>query len=125
MFQILPSEPERTRVRHDFYLLGKPSTEEERFMDWFSHTLNVGDIDLCENVQKGLHSRGYHQGRLVVDREHVEYSEHHVYFFQDFVRKALSRLTREQADVGRRFVTNKYTYSRTAKPNLPKNQHDP
>ena len=90
MFQILPLAPERTRVRHDFYLLGKPSPEEERFMDWFSHTLNVEDIDLCENVQKGLHSRGYHQGRFVVDREHVEYSEHHVHFFQDFVRKALA-----------------------------------
>ena len=59
-------------------------------MDWFSHTLNVEDIDLCENVQKGLHSLGYHQGRFVVDREHVEYSEHHVHFFQDFVRKALA-----------------------------------
>ena len=71
MFQILPLAPERTRVRHDFYLLGKPNPEEEIFMDWFSHTLNVEDIDLCENVQKGLHSRGYHQGRFVVDRENL------------------------------------------------------
>ena len=59
-------------------------------MDWFSHILNVEDIDLCENVQKGLHSRGYNQGRFVVDRDHVEFSEHHVHFYQNMVRLALT-----------------------------------
>ena len=58
-------------------------------MHWFSHVLNVEDIDLCENVQRGQHSRGYHQGRFVVDREQVEYSEHHVHLFQHLVLRAL------------------------------------
>ena len=90
MFQVLPTGPESTLVRHDYYLLSHDFTEqEEKYMDWFSNVLNVEDISLCENVQKGLHSKGYNQGRFIVNRDHVEYSEHHVHFFQNFVRRAL------------------------------------
>ncbi len=90
MFQVLPLAPERTLVRHDFYFLERePSAQEEEFMHWFSNVLNVEDIDLCENVQRGLHSRGYHQGRFVVDRDNVGISEHHVHFFQQLVLHAL------------------------------------
>ncbi len=39
---------------------------------------------------KGPVFSGLSAGPLRVDREHVEYSEHHVHFFQDFIRKALS-----------------------------------
>jgi choline monooxygenase len=42
-------------------------------------------------VQQGLHSRGYTQGRFVVDRNHSEFSEHHVHFFQKFVKDAMTR----------------------------------
>ena len=42
-----------------------------------------------ERVQKGLRSRGYSQGRFVVDRDRPEFSEHHVHFFQKMVHDAL------------------------------------
>jgi len=47
------------------------------------------DVGLCEGVQKGLHSLGYQQGRFVVDRDHPEFSEHHVHFFQKMVLDSL------------------------------------
>ncbi len=90
MFQILPTGPETSRVRHDYFLLNrKPSAQERALIDWFSNTLAREDVGLCERVQKNLHSLGYRQGRFVVDREHPEYSEHHVHFFQRMVHDAL------------------------------------
>ncbi|MCP4766662.1 MAG: aromatic ring-hydroxylating dioxygenase subunit alpha [Gammaproteobacteria bacterium] len=91
MFQVLPTGPETTRVRHDFFLLNhEPSEQEQSFMNWFSGVLASEDIALCEKVQKGLHSRGYQQGKFVVVPDHVEYSEHHVHFFLQFVYRALT-----------------------------------
>ena len=34
-------------------------------------------------------SLGYQQGRFVIDREHPEFSEHHVHFFQKMVLDGL------------------------------------
>ena len=91
MFQVLPLTVEKTRVRHDFYFLSEtPNRQELAFMDWFSDVLNAEDVDLCEQVQRGLRSRGYHQGRFIVDRERVDFSEHHVHFFQQLVLDALN-----------------------------------
>ena len=58
-------------------------------MDFIKTVLVPEDVGLCERVQKGLHSRGYTQGRFVVDRERPDFSEHHVHFFQKMVHDAL------------------------------------
>ena len=90
MFQIIPTGVETTRERWDFYLTRKvPNDQERRFIDYIKNVLVPEDVGLCEQVQKGLHSRGYRQGRFVVDRNHNEFSEHHVHFFQKFVHDAL------------------------------------
>lgn len=90
MFQVLPLGPERSLIRHDWFLLNQePSDQDKALMHWFSETLANEDMGLCEKVQKGLHSRGYRQGRFVIDRTHPEFSEHHVHFFQRFVYQAL------------------------------------
>ena len=47
------------------------------------------DTALCEAVQQGLRSRGYSQGRFVVNRDKPEWSEHHVHMFQTLVRDAV------------------------------------
>ncbi|MEM7292302.1 MAG: aromatic ring-hydroxylating dioxygenase subunit alpha [Pseudomonadota bacterium] len=92
MFQILPTGPETSTVRHDFYFISRDlSPQENEFVNWVTDVLVPEDVGLCENVQRGLRSRGYHQGRFVVDRERVEFSEHHVHFFQNMVRKALEK----------------------------------
>jgi choline monooxygenase len=91
MFSVIPTGTETTRERWDFYLTHpEPNDQERRFIDYIKNVLIVEDIGLCEGVQKGLHSRGYRQGRFVVNREHSEFSEHHVHFFQKFVFDALN-----------------------------------
>jgi len=40
-------------------------------------------------VQRGLASRGYSQGRFIVDRERTEISEHAVHHFHTLVAQAL------------------------------------
>ena len=92
MFQVIPTGPETTLERWDFYLLNKePNDQERRFIDYIKNVLVKEDVGLCEGVQKGLHSRGYRQGRFVVDRSHPEFSEHHVHFFQKLVHGAMMK----------------------------------
>jgi carnitine monooxygenase subunit len=91
MFQIIPISVEKTLERWDFYLAHTEANDQERrYIEYIKSTLIKEDVGLCEEVQKGLHSRGYTQGRFVVDRTHNEFSEHHVHFFQNFVKEALS-----------------------------------
>ena len=90
MFQVLPTGPETTRERRDFYFtFREPTNLEQRFMDYIRDVLVRENVSLCENVQQGLHSLGYRQGRFVVDRDHPEFSEHHVHFFQKMVLESL------------------------------------
>ena len=90
IFQILPTGPETSTVRHDFYFLNRELNKQEAaFMTWVTDVLVVEDVGLCESVQRGLHSRGYRQGRFVVDRSQPGFSEHHVHRFQSFVYQAL------------------------------------
>ena len=92
LFQIIPTGPETSRVRHDFYLSSATPTEaEQQFMIWVTDVLAKEDIELCKRVQQGLHSIGYRQGVFVIDETRVDISEHHVRWFQQFVRDALER----------------------------------
>ncbi len=93
MFQVIPTGPETTLERWDFCFAGSaPTQQEQAFMDFVKTVLIPEDVGLCERVQKGLHSRGYTQGRFVVDRDRPEFSEHHVHFFQKMVHDALKGL---------------------------------
>ncbi len=93
LFQIVPTGPESCIARHDFYFLDvEPSAQERDFMRYIESVLLPEDVALCEAVQRGLHSHGYHQGKFVVDRSRPDFSEHHVHFFQRLVFRALSGL---------------------------------
>ena len=52
--------------------------------------LQPEDIRLCESVQRGLKSKGYNQGRFVVDESRSELSEHAVHHFQSLVPASLA-----------------------------------
>jgi choline monooxygenase len=52
--------------------------------------INGEDVGVCEGVQRGLHSRGYNQGRLMVDKGKSWWSEHAVHHFEHQVWKALN-----------------------------------
>ncbi len=91
MFQVLPTGPETSRVRHDFYGLNREASDGDvSFKDWITNILAVEDIMLCERVQKGLRSRGYIQGKFMSNPDHPDYSEHHVHLFQSFVYQAMT-----------------------------------
>jgi phenylpropionate dioxygenase-like ring-hydroxylating dioxygenase large terminal subunit len=91
MFQILPTGPETSRLRHDFYGLNRESSDADiSFRNWITNVLAAEDIGLCERVQKGLRSRGYTQGKFVSNLNRPDYSEHHVHLFQSFVCKAMT-----------------------------------
>ena len=55
----------------------------------FMHTVRIEDIPICESVQRGLNSRGYDQGRFMVDKDRSDESEHAVHHFQSLVQDAL------------------------------------
>ena len=46
------------------------------------------DVPICESVQRGLHSLGYTQGRLIATADRPHFSEHAVHDFQAKVLKA-------------------------------------
>ncbi len=90
LFQVIPTGPETTLERWDFFLCDDaPTKQDQDFLAYIKNVLIPEDVALCENVQRGLHSRGYHQGRFVVDRDKPSFSEHHVHFFQNLVHQSL------------------------------------
>lgn len=56
---------------------------------YFSDVLGPEDVDLVENVQKGLHSRSYNRGRFFVDPARSFYSEHAVHHLHGLVNQHL------------------------------------
>ena len=56
---------------------------------YLNETLGPEDQDLCESVQRGLRSRSYDQGRLMVDPARSGTAEHGVHQFHRLVTRAL------------------------------------
>jgi choline monooxygenase len=88
-FNHIPGGPENVIQETEWYFTNQTPTNEERGVIDFVNIVREEDIPICENVQRGLHSKGYKQGRLIVDREHTYVSEHAVHDFQSRVVRAL------------------------------------
>ena len=69
---------------------GRRTPQQERLSAYSGAILSVEDNKICESVQRGLASRGYRQGRFIVDPERSEISEHAVHHFHRLVAQALS-----------------------------------
>ena len=83
-------DPERILETMDFYFTASPPTEAGiAQVKYIEDVLNPEGIEICESVQRGLHSLGYNQGRFVVDRGRTDISEHALHHFQNLVRQAL------------------------------------
>ena len=90
VLQMIPDGAGGTHEIMDWLLPApEPSTQLADAIRYFDQVLQPEDIGLCESVQRGLHSRGYNQGRFVVDAERSELSEHAVHHFQKMVVDAL------------------------------------
>ncbi len=87
---IIPTGPETTLEHFDFYFLeSEPSAGEREAIEYMDKVLQPEDIGLVESVQRGLHSRGYRQGRFMVDAARSHLSEHAVHHFHNLVMNAL------------------------------------
>lgn len=90
LFYLQPLGPERTLEITDYYFADTEITEQRKGrLDYANEVLTIEDNNLCESVQRGLHSRGYTQGRFIVDRERSQISEHAVHHFHRLVVEAL------------------------------------
>ncbi len=90
LFHIRPTGPQTSQIGHDFYFPeGTSEKAQNEFIDYITKTLAPEDMELCLKVQKGLNSKGYDQGKFVVDYDNTGFSEHHVHLFQSLVYRAL------------------------------------
>jgi choline monooxygenase len=73
---VLPLGPERCRVIFDFYFAeGADAAFKEQSVA-VAEQVQQEDIGICEDVQRGLHSRSYCTGRFSVRRENGGYHFH-------------------------------------------------
>ena len=87
---MIPTGPETSCQHWDFYFEStEPNQAEQAYLEWTIDTLIPEDTVLYENVQRGLRSQAYSEGRFVINRDNPELSEHHVHMFQQLVRNAL------------------------------------
>ena len=90
VLQMNPSSSDTTTEYQDWFTPGgELSAQLEEAIKYQIEVLQPEDISLCESVQRGLHSRGYNQGRFIVDEGLTELSEHAVHHFQSMVANAL------------------------------------
>jgi choline monooxygenase len=76
---VLPLGPERCRVIFDFYFTEIEGTEAKQFIAdsiAVAHRVQLEDVGISEDVQKGLASRSYDTGRFSVRREAAGYHFH-------------------------------------------------
>jgi choline monooxygenase len=76
---VLPLGPNECRVVFDFYFENPKGCERKEFIDQsiaVGHQIQLEDIGVCEEVQKGLASRSYDTGRFSVRREAAGYHFH-------------------------------------------------
>lgn len=89
-YRWLPVGAEKTVVLREWFLpRAQPTDEEWKLIELDRTTTFQEDIDLMTSVQKGLHSRGYTPGPLMIDPSGNVNSEHPVYEIQQMVRAAL------------------------------------
>ncbi|MEZ5775094.1 MAG: ring-hydroxylating oxygenase subunit alpha [Hyphomicrobiaceae bacterium] len=96
VLHIIPTGPETTLEHFDFFFLDRtPTAGEEEAIRYLDEVLQPEDIGLVESVQRGLHSRGYTQGRFIVDKDRTFISEHGLHHFHSLVLEALGELPTE------------------------------
>jgi choline monooxygenase len=76
---VLPLGPDRCRVLFDFYFADTEGAEARQFIEMsmaVAHQVQLEDMEVCEQVQRGLKSRSYTAGRFSVKREAGGYQFH-------------------------------------------------
>jgi len=93
ILHIMPTGPETVLEHFDFFFLeDRPSEGEWQAINYIDQVLQPEDIGLVESVQRGLHSKGYSQGRLMVDKDRSYNAEHGLHHFHSLVLERLGDL---------------------------------
>lgn len=91
LFWFNPISPTRTELLAISYTPdGKSTPQLDATSKYAGTILSDEDNRLCESVQRGMASRGYRQGRFVVDDARSAVSEHAVHHFHQLVAQALN-----------------------------------
>jgi choline monooxygenase len=72
---VLPDGPDACRVIFDFYFRDADAGFIDQSLT-VAHQIQLEDLGICEEVQRGLHSRSYDTGRFSVRREPAGYHFH-------------------------------------------------
>lgn len=91
IFHFEPTGPEETFQTLTYYSPdGELNDVEEKAFAYFNDVLGPEDVALVEDVQVGLRSAAYHQGRFICIPDRPEISEHAVHHFHSMVLAALA-----------------------------------
>jgi len=87
---VLPRGIDRSEVIFDYYFTDISEKARERNLASIavSERIQEEDVAICQSVQRGLHSRSYHAGRLSVRREAGEHLFHRL-LYADFQSEEL------------------------------------
>jgi len=89
VLQVIPAGPDRSLETYDFFLeTAEPVAAELEAIRYLDEVLQVEDIHLVENVQRGMQSPAFSQGRIVYDPEGSGKSEHALHHFHSLVLEA-------------------------------------
>ena len=93
VLQAIPAGPNRTLETYDFFLeTADPIAAELESIKYLDEVLQVEDIWLVENVQRGMETPAFEQGRIVFDPEGSGKSEHAVHHFHGLVLDAYAKM---------------------------------
>lgn len=92
-FLVRPTGPESCVAENPyFHIPDRPNDETtQKAETWFNNCLSPEDIELNLGVQRGIRSRGYRQGRFIInpDDDAACDSEHCVHLFQKWVKNSV------------------------------------
>jgi len=93
VFNIRPNGHDRCAEHITFFALDTDISDASQMAEiYISQQLNHEDVALVEGVQRGIQSKGYQPGRLMVDPETSQgWSEHFVHHFNQLHLTALER----------------------------------
>jgi len=96
-YRWIPLSPDETVVWREWFLpQATPTVAEQQLIDLDRDTTFAEDLALLASVQRGLHSRGYGGGPLVLDPDGRVDSEHPVQFIKHQVLASLNEDTELQ-----------------------------
>ena len=90
---VVPRAPEHSTLIIEWHCAGeRPTPAELAVIEFLHDTVRSEDLAIVESVQRGLRSRSFERGPLMVDAERSFMSEHAVQDFQARVLHACERV---------------------------------